>query len=237
MRIKNKRKNIISKKKPITKFQKATKFFSVLGEVHLVEFEHRLSSGDKYPEIIKWLKGLGYFNDKQSRTVIDAVSMYNTQVVKMRAIAAPTNVEAFKQIEELLDKVNALDETSELVIKQKHRLKYILELEKGATSSTPEGVLTKAGKDLAHQARKEIQLMSVLVEKLLDIQVKIGKVKLAPKFISGDIVQDDSDPSKITFNIKEDFMENLQNIEHELGLSNIIDVKEIEADLEEETSS
>lgn len=213
------------------KYEKAVSYFSVLKATDLVEFEYMIQSGITYEEIFKFLQDLGHFEGRSYRTIRDMISLYNNKVLKPKVLATVDTVDIYKELMVLKGKVNSLKEYSVLVVHQKIRLNKIIEMEKLVTTDS-DGVITKTGRQIAYQVRSEMKLMGDLLEKLASIQMKTGVLKVAPRFISGEMIKDENDPFKMTFQLREDFMENLDAIEAEL--IDVVDLEEIRRDVQEE---
>ena len=129
------------------------------------------------------------------------------------------DVDVYKELLALKGKVDTVKEFTVLVLNQRVRLRRMLKVEDKTVQSQSEGMMSKEHKDLSSQIRKEIKVYGDLLEKLANIQMKTGALRVAPKTISGEFTKDgDKETSKITFKIEENFMEHLADIEGELGI-------------------
>lgn len=222
LRITNKNK---TKKK--SKRQLTEEYFLCFTETQALEFDFMINNGPVYKEIIKIIQDeWGHFEGRTQKTLLLKMYDYNTLVLKPKLAMQVEGVDVYKELLALKDKVDSLKEFTILVLHQKERLGRTLSFEKMLVDTSDEG-MSKNTKEVAAQARKEIKLMGDLLEKLANIQMKTGVLKVAPRLISGEIVKDDDrDPQKITFKIREDFMDHMEEIEAEL--IDVIDIKEIE---------
>lgn len=220
----------IGKKNKITKKSKrqlTEEYFSCFTESQLLEFDYMINNGPVYKDIIKIIQDeWGCFEGRAQKTLLLKMYDYNTLVLKPKLAVQVEGMDVYKELLALKDKIDSLKEYTVLVLHQKERLDRILAVEKMIGTISEDG-MSKNMKEMSSQARREIKLMGDLLEKLANIQMKTGVLKVAPRLISGEIAKDDDrDPQKITFKIREDFMDHMDEIKAEL--IDVIDLEEIE---------
>ena len=208
----------------LTTYENVLNYFSVLKDVDIIEMEYRLQSGELQGDVLKWLQSKGYFVYAKLITMRTHFGRYNRYILKPKMLASVDTVDIYKELMVLKEKIDSLKEFSVIVVQQKQRLNRMIQMERTIELDN-EGQLTKVGREMAYQVRKEIELMGSLLEKLANLQMKTGVLKVAPKFISGEILKDENDASKIVFRLREDFMEHMEDIEAEL--LDVVDLEEI----------
>lgn len=214
-KIKNKRNKKKKGRPPRSEYERAIKYFSVLKDVELIEFEYRMSGGDKHYDIYKWLQSKGHFKYITFPSMRPNFGRYNKFVLKPKQLVAIDTMDIYNELMVLKEKIDSLKEFSLVVRQQKKRLNYMIEMER-QIELNEDGGLTKTGREMAYHVRSEIKLMGDLLEKIANLQMKTGVLKVAPKYISGELIKDENDPMKIMFHLREDFMDHMDAIEAEL---------------------
>lgn len=198
--------------KDLINIAKVTKryFESKMEQADILEMEYMLNKGSTYAEIWDELKRRGYFLEVTHRTISERLAQYKAHILKPRLIADLQDREIYNEIFAMRDKVDTLKEFTLLVLHQRGRVQRKVEMERKLEMSGD-----PAGDKISNQVRKEIKVLGDLLEKLAKIQLETGALKRAPKYLSGTFEQDENDPSKLRFEMKEDYMEILEAIDAE----------------------
>ncbi len=209
--IKINRKKYTRNKPRIPRAELVVNYFSVLNPQQAIELDYLIQKGTTQWELVSILqKEWNVFTDIKPKTLRDRISEYNTHVLKPKIIAGAENIDVYKELMVLKDKVDSVKEFTLLVLQQKQRLERALVVERQ---------LAVAGlappKETSTTARKEIKLMADILERLAKIQLETGALKRAPKFISGEFQQSEDDPTKLKFEITENFAQVLESIDVE----------------------
>lgn len=222
-KIKTKKKGVLSDQ------EKHINYFSEIPESDMLQVEHMiLQDTYSYADVAMFIqKELKYRTDITERTLRDQLYGYNKFVLKPKVLGQITDFDVYKKLLALKGDVDAAEELTVLVLQQKERMNRILQAEQMAALQDDSGSMSKVHRDIAAQARREIKLMGDTLEKLVNLHMKTGVIKVAPRYISGSINQDDEkDPTKLTFKLTENFMSHMEDIESEV--IDVIDIKEIE---------
>lgn len=221
----------INKNKSTDK-EKYEKYFSKLSEADRIQVDHMITQSEyTYEEIAKVIQNdLNKCKEVTIRTLKDNLYKYNRYVLKPKILGEIDNIDVYKELLALKGDVDAMKELNVLYYHQRERLRRILLAETTAATEGRDGFMSKTHKDLAAQARREIKEARELLEKIANIQMKTGLLKVAPKLIHGEFTKDsEKDITKMTFKLSEGFMDHLDVIEGEL-FDEGIKLKEIEHD-------
>lgn len=208
-----------------TQAQICVDHFSCLSDGQIIEMDWMINSRSmSYRAIAEHIQNeWEHYTNLAPRTFTDRIYGYNRHVLKPKLLIQVGDVDVYKELLAIKNKIDVLREFAIIISQQKERVNRSLKTERMASD----------GKNFIHaanQSRRDIKLMADLLDKLARIQLETGILKKAPRVISGEFKRNnDDDPANITFRIDKNFMDNLDKIEGELR--DVVDFEEIEQSL------
>ncbi len=155
----------------------------------------------------------GYFHTLTPKWLINKLASYQRHVFKGKIIKKkPEEAKEISRKLDLCGKVDALFDLSNLVIRQHARTLRALDAEENLPAQD-----SKVSSERRNEARKEVKLLAMLLEKLAFLQMETGQLRRAPKIIEGEYLADEKDPKKMNFKVTESFMEVLELIGQKVG--------------------
>lgn len=178
-------------------------YFKEFTEAELLQIEFMLNNSEKYDDIVDIIQNKFQKKTNTSAAYLKArLSLYNKKILKPKLFTQIDNVDVYKELLALKTKVDSLKEFTVLVLTQKKRLERALKLE--LISGVSE-----------RYTRQEVKLMADILEKLAKLQMETGILPRAPRVISGEFGFDEQDPSKLTYQVTESFMQALDALDAE----------------------